>query len=97
MLCSGWHDTSYRYKTSHSQLDNKSITGMPILQVEASFISAERGLRGGILSQTTLKCYIHYSLIPKLIIFIYKQLKRLVAFTAMHNICWQLVMHLCGC
>jgi len=58
---------------------------MPILHVEASFISVERGLRQEILSQTSLKCYIHFSFILKLIIFIYKQLKRPVAFSAVHK------------
>jgi len=75
---------SYRCKTHHSQLDNKSITGTPILHVEASFISVERGLRQGILSRTSLKCYIHFSFILKLILFIYKQLKRPVAFSIVH-------------
>jgi len=72
-------------QTSHSQLDDKSITGTPILHVEASFISVERGLRQGILSRTTLKHYIYFSFILKLIIFIYKQLKRPVAFSAVQG------------
>jgi len=59
-------------------------TGAPILHVEALFISAERGLRQGILSQTSLKYYIHFSFILKLIIYIYKQLKRPVAFSLVH-------------
>jgi len=62
-------------------VDNKSITGTPILHVEASFISAERGLRREILSRTSLKHYIHFSFILKLITFICKQLKRPVAFS----------------
>jgi len=44
-------------------------TGTPIIHVEASFISVERGLHREILSQTSLKCYIHFSFILKLIIF----------------------------
>jgi len=56
-------------------------TGTPILHVEASFISVERGLRQGILSRTSLKHYIHFSFILKLVIFIYKQLKRHIAFS----------------
>ena len=59
-------------------------TGTPILHVEASFISAERGLRRGILSRTSLKHHIHFGFIPKLVIFICKQLKRPVAFSALH-------------
>jgi len=57
---------------------------MPILHVEASFISVERGLRQGISSQTSLKYYIHFSFILKLMIFIYKQPKRPVAFSVVH-------------
>jgi len=65
-------------------LHNKSITGTPILHVEASFISVERGLRRGILSRTSL--ILHLVLVhSKLIIFIYKQLKRPVAFSVVHN------------
>jgi len=60
-------------------------TGTPILHAEASFISAERGLHRGISSWTSLKCYIHFSFILKLIIFIYKQLRRPVAFSAVQN------------
>jgi len=59
-------------------------TGTPILHVEASFISVERRLRREILSRTSLKYYIHFSFILKLIIFIYKQLKRHVAFSIVH-------------
>jgi len=60
-------------------------TGTPILHVEASFILVERGLRRGISSWTSLKYYIHFSFILKLIIFIYKQLKRPVAFSVVHK------------
>jgi len=59
-------------------------TGTPILHEEAWFISVERGLSQGILSRTSLKYHIHFSFILKLIIFIYKQLKRPVAFSAVH-------------
>jgi len=59
-------------------------TGTPILHAKASFISAERGPRRGISSWTSLKHCIHFSFIPKLMIFVYKQLKRPVAFSAMH-------------
>jgi len=65
-------------------------TGTPILHVEASFNSVERGLRRGISSWTSLKHCIHFSFILKLTIFIYKQLKRPVAFSAVHNHKWQL-------
>jgi len=58
-------------------------TGTPILHVEASFISVERGLRRGSRAEP-LKYYIHFSFILKLIIFIYKQLKRSVAFSVLH-------------
>jgi len=83
MFCSGWYNTSYRYKTSHSQLDNKSITGTPILHVEASFISVERGLPRDLepnLSQILHSFLIH----SKAYNFIYKQLKRPVAFSVVH-------------
>jgi len=59
-------------------------TGTPILHIEASFISTERGLRWWILSQTSLKHYIHFSFILKLMIFICKQLKGPVAFSVVH-------------
>ena len=59
-------------------------TGRPILHAEASFISAERGLRRGVSSRTSLKCCIHFGFIPKLVIFIYKQLKRPAVFSAVH-------------
>jgi len=68
---------------------NKVITNYttdkPILHVEALFISVERGLRWEILSRNSLKYYIHFSFILKLIIFIYKQLKRPAFFTACTN------------
>jgi len=38
-----------------------------------------------ISSWTSLKCYIHFSFILKLAVFIYKQLKRPVAFSAVHQ------------
>jgi len=57
---------------------------MPILLAEASFISAERGLCRRILSRTSLKCHMCFDFIPKLVIFIHKQLKRLAAFGAVH-------------
>jgi len=40
------------------QVMTNCTTGTPILHVEASFTSVERGLRQGISSQTSLKCYI---------------------------------------
>jgi len=64
---------------SHFQLNDKSVTDMLILHAEASFISAERGLRRGILSRTSLKHHI-----SELMIFICKQLKRPVAFSMLH-------------
>jgi len=60
-------------------------TGTPILHAEASFISVGRGLRRGISSWTSLKCCIHFSFILKLAIFIYKQLKKPAAFSAVHS------------
>jgi len=75
-------NASCRHKTSHSQLDDKSVTGTPILHAEASFISAERGLHQEFLSRTSLKCHICFGFILKLMIFICKQLKRPVAFSA---------------
>jgi len=65
-------------------------TGTSILHVEASFISAERGLRQGISSRTSLKCHIHFGFILKLAIFICKQLKRPEAFSAVHLCEWEL-------
>jgi len=65
----------------HCKVITKCTTGTPILHVEALFISVERGLRRGISSWTSLKYYIHVSFILKLIIFIYKPLKRPVAFS----------------
>ena len=62
-------------------------TGTPILHVEASFISAKRGLRRGISSWTSLKYCIHFSFILKLIICRHKQLNRPVAFSAVHQNC----------
>jgi len=40
-----------------------------------------------ISSWTSLKYYIDFSFIPKLVIFIYKQLKRPVAFSVVHTKC----------
>jgi len=40
------------------QVITNCATGTPILHVEASFTSVERGLRRGISSWTSLKCYI---------------------------------------
>jgi len=54
-VCSGCHDTSCRCETSHSQLDNKSVTGMPILHAEASFISADEEGTDCVESRTSLK------------------------------------------
>jgi len=75
---------SYRCNEVIPKRTTFCTTGTPILHVEAPFISAERGLRRGISSRTSLKCHIHFSFILKLIIFIYKQLKRPVAFSAVH-------------
>jgi len=61
--CSGCCNTSCRSETSHSQLNDKSMTGTLILHAEASFIAAERGLRLGILSCTSLKHCIWFQLI----------------------------------
>mgnify|MGYP000198940078 CR=1 FL=1 len=72
---------SYRCKQSHNKPHNWHANSLP---VEALFISVERGLRQEILSRTSLKYYIHFSFILKLIILIYKQLKRPVAFGVVH-------------
>jgi len=84
MFCSGWDNTSYRCNEVIPKRITFYTTGTSILHVETSFISVERGLRRGISSRTSLKCYIHFSFILKLIIFIYKQLKRPVAFSVVH-------------
>jgi len=44
-FCSVWCNTSHCCTDCHSQLNNKSVKGMLILHAEASFNSAERGLR----------------------------------------------------
>jgi len=43
------------------QVTTNHTTGTPILHVEVSCISAERGMRREILSRTSLKCYIQFS------------------------------------
>jgi len=63
-------------------------TDTPILHAEKKFISAERGPRQGILSQTSLKCTNHFRSFLNLTIFICKQLKRPVAFGAVQASCW---------
>jgi len=77
----GMEGSDWPTRTTQAVVANKvtthHATGMPILHVEASFISAERGLRQGILSPTSLN---HFSFILKLTIFICKQLKRSGAF-----------------
>jgi len=57
------HETGLQ--DSHSQLNNKSMTGTPMLHVEASFSPAERGLRPEILSQTSLKHHISFGSFPQ--------------------------------
>jgi len=74
-------------QTGHSQLDNKSVTGTLILHTETLFISVERGSRRRILSQTSLKHYLQFSFILKLTIFICKQLKKHLAFSAVQFLC----------
>ena len=88
-FCCGWCNTSYRCGRVILTWMTICATGMPILHAEASFISAERGLRQEILSQTSLKWCIHFGFIPKLVIFICKQLKRPVAFGAVQEHVWQ--------
>jgi len=82
--------TTWALWISHSQLSNKSTTDTPILHAQASFISAERGRLQRILSRTSFKCYNHIGSFPKLTIFIFKQLKRSAAFSAMHCL-WKAV------
>jgi len=57
-FCSVWCNMGCHCDDGNSQLNNKSAKGTLLLCVEASFISAERGLHQGILSQTSLKCHI---------------------------------------
>jgi len=57
---------------------DKHMSSMQILHAEALCTTAERGLHRGILSQTSLKCHIQF------LIFICKQLKMCVAFSAGH-------------
>jgi len=45
----------------HFQLNDKSVTDTSILHAEASFVSADRGLRRGILSRTSLKHCFNFS------------------------------------
>jgi len=52
-------------QTNHFQLNNKSASGTPILQAEASFTSAETGLHQQILSQTSLKHHNHFQIMSK--------------------------------
>ena len=70
-------NTSYRCNTSHNKLDNWHADSSRRSIVQRS---RERTMPR-ISSWTSLKCYIHFSFILKLIIFIYKQLKRPVAFS----------------
>jgi len=81
MFCSGSFDTSCCCRRVIPKWTTIFTTGTPILHLEASFISAERGLRREILSQTSLNHNIHFSSILKLI---RKQLKRPMAFGAVH-------------
>jgi len=65
-FCSEWCNASHRCRLVMSQADNKSVTGMPILRVEALFTSAERGLRREILSRTSLKHCFWFRSFPSL-------------------------------
>jgi len=70
-------NTSYRCYQSHSKVYDWHANSSRRSIVE---LSRER-ITPRILSRTSLKYYIHFSFILKLIIFIYKQLKRPVAFS----------------
>jgi len=83
-FCSGQDNTSYHCNKVIQKWTTFHATGTPILHAEASFISAERGLRRGVSSRTSLKCCIHFSFILKLAFFICEQLKRPAAFGAVH-------------
>jgi len=72
---------SYRCKQSHYKLHNRHADSSRRSIVE---LSRER-ITPRISSRTSLKYYIHFSFILKLIIFIYKQLKRPVAFSVVHS------------
>jgi len=73
-------NTSYRYYQSHSKVYDWHADSSRRSIVK---LSRER-ITPRISSRTSLKCYIHFSFILKLMIFICKQLKRPVAFSAVH-------------
>jgi len=77
MFCSGSFNMSYRCKQSHNKLYNWHADSSCRSIVH---LSRER-TTPRISSWTFLKYYIHLSFILKLVIFIYKQLKRPVAFS----------------
>jgi len=80
MFCSGSFNTSCPCKQSRNKLHHwhaDSSCGSIV------HLSRERTVPR-ILSWTSLKCCIHFGFIPKLTIFICKQLKRPVAFGAVH-------------
>jgi len=74
------YNTSYRYCQSHSKVHDWHADSS---RRSIAKLSRER-ITPRILSRTSLKHYIHFSFILKLIIFICKQLKRPVAFSAVH-------------
>ena len=74
-------NTSYRCYQSHSKAYDWHADSSRRSFVERS----KERITPRILSRTSLKYYIHFSFILKLIIFICKQPKKPVAFSAMHN------------
>jgi len=67
-------------KTSHDKLYNWHVDSS-----RRSIVQRSRERTAPMISsRTSLKHHIHFSFILKLIIFIYKQLKRPVAFSAVH-------------
>jgi len=84
LLWFAWHKLSLR--TGHFQLSDKSVTGTSILHLEASFISAERGSSVPRDLELNLSQMSHLVLVHcELTIYICKQLKRPVAFSAVHE------------
>jgi len=77
----------YRCKRSHNKLYNWHADSPRRTVVR---LSRER-TTPRISSWTSLKYYIQFSFILKLIIFIYKQLKRPVAFSVVHLSTWALL------
>jgi len=83
---------SYHCKQSHNKLYNWHADSSRRSLVE---LSRER-ITPRISSRTSLEYYIHFSFILKLIIFIYKQLKRPVAFSVVQGAASESEACMCG-